>query len=256
MTSRAQSTAARLLRHGLPWVVDLAAPILLIVAVVVIGAGADYPSWWISLQVVATVVAVAYLVVAWWVWPRSVRSEHNSAVRPGQLAVGVDDADDAPVLRWRRRSASLAITMAILVGAASAGAVAAALCGTASRDAQVDRNRRELPSVTSRLVATVFSYSAGHRAADRAAAARFVTGDFASTFNTPPPGLPDTTSVRWQAARVALDSVARSTATVTVAANVTETAADGRSSTSGKVVLLHLDRSGDQWRIADVRTEL
>ncbi|WP_155826685.1 hypothetical protein [Jongsikchunia kroppenstedtii] len=255
MTSR-EAASTPILRAAVSWTADVLAPLLLIVAAVSIGAGAGYPSWWISLQVVATVVAVAYAVVAWWVWPRSAGSATKTAARPGPLAVSVDDGDDAPALTWRRRSAWLAATMAVLVVAASAGAIAAALCGTVSRDAQVDRNRRELPSVANHLVTTVFSYRAGHRAADRAAAAPLVTGDFASIYNTPPPGLPDTTTVRWQPARIALGSVGRSTATITVAANVTETAADGRSSTAGKVVLLQLDRAGGHWRIADVRTEL
>jgi len=250
MTVRKLAPSSRLLRRGLSWVADVLAPLALLIAVLGIGAGAGYPSWWVSLQVVATAMAGGYAVTAWSAWPRSAGS------RPGSLAVGVDDGDDARVLAWRRRSAWLAAAMALLAAAASAGAIAAALCGTASRDDQVDRNRRELPAVAHDLVTTVFSYRAGHRAADRAAAAPLVTGDFASTYNTPPAGLPDTTTVHWQPARIALDSVGGRSATLTVAANVTETAADGKTATSGKVILLQLVRSDGQWRIADVRDEL
>lgn len=238
------------------WLVDVVAPLLLIVAVVVIGLGTGYPTWWISLQAIAVIVGTAYLAIAWRVWPKVVPTISDGAARPGALAASSVDGDDANMLRWRWRSVWLSISMATVVIAALAGAIAAPLCGTASRDAQVDRNRRDLPGIADHLVTTVLSYRAGHRGEDRSAAGRFVTGDFAQTFFAPPADLSDTTTVQWQPARTALDEVGSSTATVTVAANVIETTAGAPPKTSGKVVVLQLVRNDSRWQVADVRSIL
>ncbi|WP_020109649.1 hypothetical protein [Nocardia sp. 348MFTsu5.1] len=118
-----------------------------------------------------------------------------------------------------------------------------------ARDQQLSDNRAEVARQAGPLVAQLFSSTADPD--DRVQARAAVTDEFAQQYaavlaGEPPAGV----SIVWNPVHTGISAVAEDNADAVVSALVTETVPGAEATTVTKVVDVHLERTGGQWKIA------